>query len=219
MSVPPQSPVKREVDATARRYRRDGYKVSRPERSREKPSFLGDLVPDLIAERDDDKVVIEVKYASSVRGANDIVDLAERVAGQPGWRFELIALRSIDDQLRPDPSWTGEAVAGLTAHGFQKSAFIVAFAMIENLLGSVAQHAKIRTANMSLEDILKALVVNAVIDDETRDAVRAARTKRNAVMHESTEAVLTNADVESLLKLARRLDDDLLPGQASPEAA
>ena len=81
-----------EVGAVARRYARKGYRVMRPGPGQPPPAFLGDFVPDLIAERDEDRVIVEVKRSDLVRGANELAAVAARVAREPGWRFELIAL-------------------------------------------------------------------------------------------------------------------------------
>jgi hypothetical protein len=78
-------------------YRKQGYRVVVPSGSSALPEFLRDCQPDLIAEKDDDHVVIEVKASRALKGSNDLVELADRVAGQDGWRFELVTVRSEPD--------------------------------------------------------------------------------------------------------------------------
>lgn len=206
MTTQLRSRERREVMATARRYRRDGYEVSGPDRWLNKPSFLGDIVPDLIAERDDDKVVIEIKDAAAVRGSNDIVEIAERVAKQPGWRFELIALRTIDPSLRPDLAFAGESVARLVEDGFLKPAYVMVYAAIENIIASWGAHRKRRPADLSPTDALKQLVVKGVIDQPTYDAVRLARARRNALMHNPAESEPERGDIEALLRVGSNLE-------------
>jgi hypothetical protein len=72
----------------AANYRRQGYQVTLPKDPATLPSFLRDCHPDLIAEREDDHVVIEIKPSRALKGSNDLQDLAARVAAQPGWRLE-----------------------------------------------------------------------------------------------------------------------------------
>src|SRR5690349_14437535 len=87
------SPSERTSRRVAASYRKQGYRVVVPVAPDALPVFLRDCQPDLIAERDDDHVVVESKPAGTLKGANDLVDLAERVAAQPGWRLELVTFR------------------------------------------------------------------------------------------------------------------------------
>ena len=84
---------RRKARAIARRYERDGYRVTIPARGEALPGFPEGFAPDLIAESDTDRVVVQIKQSRAVRGANDIEALAEHVAGRPGWRFELVTIK------------------------------------------------------------------------------------------------------------------------------
>jgi hypothetical protein len=82
---------RREIAAS---YRKQGYRVTAPSVADALPSFLRDCHPDLIAEKEGDRVVIEVKPSHALKGANDLIELADRVAAEPGWRLELVTVRS-----------------------------------------------------------------------------------------------------------------------------
>jgi hypothetical protein len=73
------------------RYVSAGYQVLPGAVGRE---WLGDYEPDLIARRGDEWVVIEVKRAEELVGSSDLASVAERVAAQPGWNFELFVVGS-----------------------------------------------------------------------------------------------------------------------------
>jgi hypothetical protein len=97
-------------DRTRRRvaasYRKDGYKVSVLPRPDALPPFLAGSAPDVIAERADDRVVVEIKQAGFLKGANDLVDLAQRVDAQAGWRLELVTFKGRDpDADIASPEW------------------------------------------------------------------------------------------------------------------
>lgn len=96
MASQPQSHAERALRRIATSYRKQGYRVAAPPAPESLPAFLSNCHPDLIAEREDDRVVVEIKPAGSLRGANDLVDMAERVANQPGWRLELVTFRDRD---------------------------------------------------------------------------------------------------------------------------
>ena len=92
MSTMADAAEKRKLRSIARQYERDGYRVTVPERGGDLPAFLQGFTPDLIAESEGDRVVIELKRSDAVPGSNELRDLAERVSGEPGWRFELVTL-------------------------------------------------------------------------------------------------------------------------------
>jgi len=73
-----------EVWNTIRRFRDDGYSISDP------PDFLCGATFDFTAHKDDDHVVVRVKAGNELIGATDIIDLAKRIEGRDGWRFELV---------------------------------------------------------------------------------------------------------------------------------
>lgn len=80
-----------EVWKAIRRFRDDGYSINYP------PDFLCGAIFDFTAYKDDDHVVVRVKAGNELLGSTDIVDLAKRVEGQDGWRFELVVWNVNDD--------------------------------------------------------------------------------------------------------------------------
>jgi hypothetical protein len=84
----------------ARKYKILGYDVLENPDPRLLPEFMRGITPDIIARSKSDNVVIEVKNYASLKGSNDLISIAERVSGQPEWRFELVVLdENNEDQL------------------------------------------------------------------------------------------------------------------------
>jgi hypothetical protein len=106
MATATQTAYQRTRRRIAATYRKGGYHVAVPSASNAVPTFLQGYSPDLIAEKDDDRVVIEIKAIGSLKGANDLVELAERVHSQPGWRLELVTFKAPDpDATIASPDW------------------------------------------------------------------------------------------------------------------
>ena len=84
----------RNRQAAARQYRKLGYEVIECPSDDQLPPFLRGFTPNLIATRDDDRVVLEVKRRDELKGSKQFVALATAVAQQIGWRLELIHLAS-----------------------------------------------------------------------------------------------------------------------------
>jgi hypothetical protein len=143
-------------------YRKQGYRVTSPPPTDALPPFLHDCQPDLIAEREDDHVVVEVKPAGSLKGANDLVELAERVAAQPGWRLELVTFKDKDpDAAVISPQWlqqilepTNEALT--CAYRIE----VVGF-----LLRAIALRMRLRVRDKSAVGLAHELAFNGHLDE------------------------------------------------------
>ena len=85
----------------ARKYKLLGYEVLESPGADRLPEFMQGMRPDIVARSALDNVVIEVKPRSALKGANDLVDMAERVSGHPDWRFELVVLDEGERGRRP----------------------------------------------------------------------------------------------------------------------
>lgn len=212
MNALPQE--RRKVLATARRYRRDGYKVTGPDEWPEKPDFLGDIVPALIAEREDDKVIVEVKEVTAIRGSNEIVELAKRVASQPGWRFELIGLPAPSKVGMPDLDSARAEVKRLLEQGFSKPAFILVCATIENLAAYASVLSRRRPEKQPVRSLIREMVLQGFISEDVKHEIDEALARRNAILHDASEPTPTRRDIEALLNLGDEIRRELLePGE------
>lgn len=216
MKAIPTSGETREVLAAARRYRRAGYAVHKPGDPHGVPDFLGDLAPDFIAERPDDKVVVEIKRANAVPGSNDLVEIADRVASQPGWRFELIALSDASTITQPDLARSTDEVRRLLDQGFAAPAFVFAYAVLENLLAHAALREGINPADATPAGLVRDLVVRGVLDEQSRQDIADARTRRNTLAHDPGALPPAVAEVEALLALALHVQSEVRAAAPSP---
>jgi REase_AHJR-like len=86
-----QSIEERKVASLARQYQERGYKVFANLKGYERPQRLGQYEPDLIVERGDERIVIEVVSGMTMKDQHQaIVDLARRAASEKGMRFDLV---------------------------------------------------------------------------------------------------------------------------------
>ena len=199
----------REIRILARQYRRKGYRVSTGKNDLETPPFLRDFTPDLIAQRDDDKVVIEVKRADNLPGSNDLVSLARRVADHPSWRFELVTLPAREEELRSSPTALFAYVEKLIDAGFFKVAYTLLYTAIQDTVMSVIGENGLETSISSLPSLVRELVVLGMIDEKDRDVIEQARTKRNALVHIETTPTPTRKEVEDLAGFVDKLATEL----------
>lgn len=210
----PDNDVHRQVLATARRYRRDGYRVALPERGDPLPGFLGDCMPDLVAERDDDRVVVQIKRADTVRGSNDIVALAKIIDRQPDWRFEFISVPAGRSIAIPDVAATRHEMRQLTGIGHTTAAFVLGCAMIEGLVTASAASYGVNPADLSLAQLARKLVVVGVISNEMRATVMDALATRDELVHRRDAQDLAPSKIDDLISLATRFLEEVEEAEA-----
>jgi hypothetical protein len=167
MASQPLSRGQRALKRVAADYRQQGYRVLAPATADVLPAFLHDCQPDLIAERDDDHVVVEIKAAGSLKGANELVVLAERVEKQPGWRLELITFKDSDpDAAVISAEWLERMLAPVrdlpAADGRFTSAYLLD--VLGVLLRGVAVQKRTRAANMAPDAIARSLGFKGIVD-------------------------------------------------------
>jgi Holliday junction resolvase len=168
MATQPLSRGQRTLKRVAADYRQQGYRVVAPATSEALPAFLHDCQPDLIAERDDDHVVVEIKAAGSLKGANELVVLAERVQQQPGWRLELITFKDKDpDAAVISADWLERMLAPAHSVAGTDGRFVSAYLLdvLGFLLRGIAVNTRSRAANMAPNEIARSLAFKGIIDE------------------------------------------------------
>ena len=189
-------------------YRRRGYRVTQPARSEALPSFLRDCHPDLIAERDDDHVVIEIKPSRALKNSNDLEELAARVAAQPGWRFELVALGGAGDEgeIVSLPDWLESMLRKHDlAAGPNQAYFQVIYLgqILEFLVRGVALKYGIGTRDKLAGRIARELAFAGVIGQPTLDRVESALNFRNQLLYEGAAPEEQAEQVTEMTTLCR----------------
>jgi hypothetical protein len=216
MSTAIDEAEEREVKLVARRYERAGYRVTRPASSAGAPQFLEGFVPDLIAERDEDRVIVEVKRSNAVKGGNELKDIAERVAGIPGWRFELVVIAPAEDMAsRRQPvlhSLSQQAQRYLEGN-HPGPAYIVALHALHEALEIRAmphdRHARDKAPPRLAHD----LVVAGIISHAQYEQVRAALARGTQVLIAAEDVSL--GDAKGVLRLAADIAGQIVPQVAA----
>ena len=199
---------RKKVAAVARQYRRAGYDVLRPGAGGNQADFLEGYTPDLIATRNDDCVVIEVKRAGSLRSSNDLTEIAEAVSRQGGWRFELIVIPSDDDV----EFISTEKVEELKSHGdrvyesgLQAAAYLFLTSILEELVGDLSLKHGLPARRLSTESLSRLLVTDGVIPAEVYEQIKAILSQRHRLAHVRSGDKPSRRDLETLIRLIDEL--------------
>src|SRR5260370_32431551 len=81
-------------------YSQQGYQVSTEPSPRELPEFLRTLAPDLIAHRDGENIVVEIK-TSSPASFEEVQRLARALEHRAGWKLQVVYADLADPELPP----------------------------------------------------------------------------------------------------------------------
>jgi hypothetical protein len=190
-----------------REYKRRGYRVvDRPDPG-ELPEFLKGYRPSLIAERDDDHAVVEVRTARSLKGSNEFVELASLVNGEAGWRLELVTVRPVDPLPDPEPARRHFREMANDPRLAPPDVKAVYFAsVIEGLVTDLARRRGIRRTGGSIEALVHEIAFKGIVDEDTEADILSAVDLRTLVLREPGRAKdLTDAAIGRLTALCEAL--------------
>lgn len=84
--------VNRKIREVVKEYKSKGYSVIENPSKNDVPKFLNNFIPDLIAKKNEDNVIIEIKISSNTNRNQflELENIAKIIENEKNWRFELI---------------------------------------------------------------------------------------------------------------------------------
>jgi hypothetical protein len=185
--------------SVAREYRKRGYEVVEQPQGDGLPPFLRGFAPDLIAMKDDDRAVVEIKTAEGLRGSNEIRELAAVIEAHAGWRFELISLgrrKDTDLEALSESGLEHLLGAALTAYdsGQRDLSLIYLVSLLDELVRDAAMQHRIKGRDRSARAVIAELAFQGIIDGTTADVLDQAWERRNAIVHGRPEGESPSRD-------------------------
>ncbi len=175
-----------------RRYTRKGYNVLLEPRSEDLPFFLSGFSPDVIAYNDQESVVVEVKSRADLSASKDMIDLANAVNAQKGWRLDLVVVNPRNPPLLEVDAESlrlPEIVAQLrAAHQLAReeqdgAAIVLAYAAAEATLRLVASQQRVQLDDQQPSSILKQLYSVGILSREDHELLEHGLRMRNIISH------------------------------------
>ncbi len=222
-----------EVQRAANQYQSEGYAVSINPPEIELPSFLAGHQPDILAEKDHEKVVVFVKTRDELSEKSGLGYTADIVNSQPGWRFDLVVV--------PDETWPDkiiQQVAELTAHetlnlatqvrelhsaGHIEAAILLGWSAVESALRHQAAQASIPLERKDPHFVISILYSEGDLSYSDYEHLLNWQRVRNTLAHGLKPARL-NARlpltmaifIERLLKVDRAVTNGNLSSEIAP---
>jgi hypothetical protein len=172
-------------------YSQQGYQVSVEPSPRELPEFLRTLAPDMIARRDVENIVVEIK-TSSPTSFEQVQRLARALEHRAGWRLQVVYADLADPEWAPPAELpdisdllTRLASVGGADEGDQgASQFLLLWSIIEAAARHRLSSLKIPpTHRISSSALLKMLLTEGIIEEDTYAVLRHGLAVRNAIAH------------------------------------
>jgi uncharacterized protein YutE (UPF0331/DUF86 family) len=199
-----------DIQNVAEQYRTNGYTIITSPDDDAIPSFLKGFQPDILAYKDNDNVVVEVKPRRTLATDHQLAYLTSLVNSQPGWRLDLVVINTGDatdatmnDYIDRDL----DAIASLVIQAKAlkdlkqiEAAYMLMWAATEaTLRHTAAWH------NVELERIpqpqrmIRALFSNGIISRSQYDALMEAMRSRNALVHGFTVSGSLQQSIDFLI--------------------
>ena len=192
-----------------RKYRTLGYDVLENPGPDVMPEFMRGMEPDIVARSSSDNVVIEVKTHASLKGSNDLVGIAERVAGHADWRLELVVPDDIRDVEEPSDVDYGkllEMVRVAAANQLFDMAFVYLATVIMQMGRHLAKRSNIPSWNKADKGVFLDLGFKGVLPDALLEQCLAVLERRaELVLGARKMGPSTDQEVQTVLQLAEEL--------------
>jgi hypothetical protein len=195
-------------------YSHQGYSVLVRPGPRSLPNFLRALAPDLIARRDGENLVVQIK-TSSPESWDRVQKLSRALERRAGWQLQVVYADLKDPEWEPPDELPppGELLTRLESLQIattSNSERGIRFLEIWSILEGAARH---RLANLHLQPtsrisssaLIKALLSEGLIEDDQYDVLRRALAVRNAIAHGFLNQPVDPALYEGLRDLAETL--------------
>jgi len=204
----------RRLRTAAREYVQQGYHVIRHPKLEERPDFLAEFEPDMIAYGTTENVVVEVRSRDTLSGAKELAALTAAINAEVGWRIDLIVTNPRKQEVvqkgstllsRDDAQERILTSRQLLAVEQTEASFILAWSMIEMVLRQFGEVGQVPVDFMGPNALLRDAYSLGVISLDEYEALRAALPQRNAIVH----GYRASADLASLairmIEIAERL--------------
>lgn len=195
-------------------YAQQGYQVSVEPAPRDLPEFLRTLAPDLIARRDGETIVIEIK-TSSPASFERVQHLARALQHRAGWKLQVVYIDLPDPEWQP-PSRLPESAELLTRldslDGGNKDGdqSRLQSLLLWSIIEAAARHrlsplGTPPTRRISSSALLKMLLTEGIVEEDQYAVLRRGLAVRNAIAHGFLNQPVDTALFEELREAARGL--------------
>lgn len=211
----------RKVKEIAKEYMEKGYEVIIEPYPNNLPDFLKIYRPDILASKGNERIVIEVKSRMTISKSEYLIELANRIEKNEGWKFELvltnpkkkkieyqtISIKTIKDKLN--------SINQLVSANQIDAAFILSWATFEAATRILLKLEQPKSEpELAPNALIKQLYSYGIIGKMSYNQLNRISKKRNEVVHGifDDNFLETNKFTQRLTKitedLIKEIDED-----------
>jgi uncharacterized protein YutE (UPF0331/DUF86 family) len=195
-------------------YAQQGYQVSVEPSPRELPEFLRTLAPDMIARRDGENIVVEIK-TSSPESFEQVQRIGRALEHRAGWKLQVVYADLPDPEWQPPPQLPEikDLLIRLDRIGSaaeDEDRRRIDLLLLWSIIEAAARHRlsalKVPpTSRISSSALVKMLLTEGIIEEDDYAVLRRGLAARNAVAHGFLNQVVDAALFEEIRRAAKGL--------------
>ena len=186
------------VESLIKKYRDEGFTVTKEPQPNEIPFDLDNYQPDILATKNEHEsgligLIIEVKTSISPVSVERLQSVAEKISRHPGWRFLLVTLEDIEAESLPGtseelPSWEElinyfSQVSKLIENNNIEPAFLFLWSVFEGALRKRAVDVSIPVERLPAIRLLRTMYSLGELSISEFDIIQACLEQRNRLAH------------------------------------
>jgi mRNA-degrading endonuclease RelE of RelBE toxin-antitoxin system len=186
------------VESLIKKYRDEGFTVTKEPQPNEIPFDLDNYQPDILATKNEHEsgligLIIEVKTSISPVSVERLQSVAEKISRHPGWRFLLVTLEDIEAESLPGtseelPSWEElinyfSQVSKLIENNNIEPAFLFLWSVFEGALRKRAVDVSIPVERLPAIRLLRTMYSLGELSISEFDIIQAYFERRNRLAH------------------------------------
>jgi REase_AHJR-like len=202
----------RRVQELAREYERRGFKVEIEPSRKSLPEFFGAYIPDLIAHRGNEHIVIEVKSRATLSSSKQLAAVAEKLKEHTGWRLELVVTNPTISKEEDRPSLDSNSAKRrlaeakeLLSDGRLDAAILLGWSAAEATLRLKARIEGVPLKDAQPRYLVKLLFSTGLLNKRDFQALDRIFVARSHIAHGFTAPNLPQRTVRTFLDAVSRL--------------
>jgi Holliday junction resolvase len=205
--------IERRIREIVKDYESKGYKVYINPNQLHLPSFLKNYEPDILAKKENDNVIIEVKTRNDRLNLQRFENLAKEIDKRKDWRFEMVFTNQKEKVLEPTyqnilseleiNNRILEINKLVELRSFEAS-FLLSWSTIEAVLRNKLRNEKFDTNRKTTVSIMKTMFSLGLINQHDYKALQKGNTYRNNLIH-GFEQNIDRFSIQNILQLINNL--------------
>lgn len=184
--------IERRIREIVKDYQSKGYTVIVNPKQSELPSFIKGFQPDIIAKREDENVLIEVKTKTDRADLRQFESLAAELQKKKNWRFEVVFTNpkskplALDNQRTLNDQSVNRRIAEINKlinYDSFEAAFLLSWATIEAVLRQKLTNEKSATIEKQTLSVIRTMFSLGLLNQRDYKLLQEINQKRNHLIH------------------------------------